>query len=122
MTTSAHPGPGAQAWPAAEEIGDWADGGGDWADPEYAALAEKLARRPPHQPEAVAGHVDQAAASRWHQAQTELASLIREGNRLDLDQPAAGRGEPLPGSLADWMARRVRELEEAEAGRPEAEA
>jgi hypothetical protein len=68
------------------------------------------------------GHVDPAAAARWHQAQTELAGLIREENRTaGLDQPEADRKELLPDSLGDWMARRVCELEEAEADQPEAE-
>jgi hypothetical protein len=67
------------------------------------------------------GHVDPAAAARWHQAQTELVGLIREENRVGLDQPEAERRELLPDSLGDWTARRVCELEEAEADQPEAE-
>lgn len=60
------------------------------------------------------GHVDPAAAARWHQAQTEMVGLIREENRASIDQPAAGRAPVLPDSLADWMETRVSQLERAE--------
>jgi hypothetical protein len=63
------------------------------------------------------GHVDQAAAARWHQAQTELADLIREENRI-VGQPAEA-ARVLPDSLADWMSTRVSQLEQAS---PELEA
>jgi hypothetical protein len=77
------------------------------------ALAEKLTRRPPPQPEAEAGHVDPAAAARWHQAQSELVGLIRADNRVLDRAPEAER--LLPDSLGDWIEKRVAELEEAEA-------
>jgi hypothetical protein len=70
---------------------------------------------------AEAGHVDPAAAARWHQAQAELVDLIREDNR-GLDRPPEADREPLPDSLADWMEKRVDELEQAEVDEPEAEA
>jgi hypothetical protein len=64
------------------------------------------------------GHVDPAAAARWHQAQAEMAALIRAENRLSAGHPDAGRAELLPASLADWMENRVAELEQAEASQP----
>jgi hypothetical protein len=65
-----------------------------------------------------AGHVDPAAA-RWHQAQTELAGLIRaEGRTLAADPEAAA---VLPDKLGPWMEQRVAELEQAEADEPEIE-
>jgi hypothetical protein len=58
------------------------------------------------------GHVDQAAAARWHRAQTELVGLIRaEGRTLAANPDAA---PVLPDSLADWMEQRVSQLEQAE--------
>jgi hypothetical protein len=64
-----------------------------------------------------AGHVDPAAAARWHQAQTELAGLIRaEGRTLAADPQAAAL---LPDGLGPWMEQRVAELEQAEASEPE---
>ena len=66
-----------------------------------------------------AGHVDPAAAARWHQAQTELVDQIRADNRVLNRAPEAER--TLPPSLADWMTSRVTELEQAEATQPEAE-
>jgi hypothetical protein len=63
-----------------------------------------------------AGHVDPAAAARWHQAQTELAGLIRaEGRTLAADPQAAAL---LPGELGPWMEQRVAELEQAETAEP----
>lgn len=64
-----------------------------------------------------AGHVDPAAAARWHQAQTELVGLIHRENRILGQDPEARR--LLPDSLGDWMENRVAELEQAEASEPE---
>jgi hypothetical protein len=65
------------------------------------------------------GRVDPAAAAWWHQAQTELAGLIRQEARTTDQVPEAG-GEPLlPGSLGDWMEQKVAELEQAQATEPE---
>ena len=47
------------------------------------------------------GHVDPAAAGRWHQAQSELASLIRDETQT-IGQAGAEREVLLPDSLADW--------------------
>jgi hypothetical protein len=68
----------------------------------------------PDAPQAIGpdGHVDPAAAARWHKAQTELVGLIREENQIIAQDPAA---EPLlPDELAPWMASRVAELEQEE--------
>jgi hypothetical protein len=63
------------------------------------------------------GRVDPAAAARWHQAQTELAGLIRaEGRTLAADPEAA---PVAPAELAPWLEQRVAELEQAEADEPE---
>jgi hypothetical protein len=63
------------------------------------------------------GHIDPAAAARWHQAQTELAGLIRaEGRTLAADPQAA---PVLAGELAVWMEQRVAGLEQAETAEPE---
>jgi hypothetical protein len=67
-------------------------------------------------PEAIQpdGHVDPAAAGRWHQAQTELVVLIRaEGRTLAADPEAAA---VLPDELGPWMEQRVAELAEPEIG------
>lgn len=66
-----------------------------------------------------AGHIDPAAAARWHQAQSELASLIREENQAIGQGPEAQREALLPDSLADWLAMRVAQLEHPEAIEPE---
>jgi hypothetical protein len=171
MTTSADPGPDAQAWPAQEEaereffdpdnaehariLGEtgeaaertaqenagipWADGPDrtyEQMERDAKALAEPepepsweddLRSGTPHDvpghqvvgahsayphPGAEAGHVDPAAAARWHQAQSELVGLIRADNRVLDRAPEAAR--LLPDSLGDWMEKRVAELEEAE--------
>jgi hypothetical protein len=60
------------------------------------------------------GHVDPAAAGRWHQAQTELVELIRaEGRTLAADPEAAA---VLPDELGPWMEQRVAELADPEIG------
>ncbi|HET6190485.1 MAG TPA: hypothetical protein VFE59_26215 [Trebonia sp.] len=67
-------------------------------------------------PEAIQpdGHVDPAAAGRWHQAQTELVELIHaEGRTLAADPQAA---PVLPDELGPWMEQRVAELAEPEIG------
>lgn len=65
------------------------------------------------------GHVDPAAAARWHRAQAEMAAVIRAENRLSPGHPGAGGAALLPASLGDWMENRVAELEQAEASQPE---
>jgi hypothetical protein len=63
-----------------------------------------------------AAHVDPAAAARWHQAQTELAGLIRAENRARAADPHVA--SVLPGKLGAWMEQRAAELEQAEADQP----
>jgi hypothetical protein len=58
------------------------------------------------------GHVDQGAAARWHQAQTELAGLIREEGRTLAANPDAA--PVLPDQLAPWLEQRVSQLEQTE--------
>ena len=88
------------------------------ADPAAPEAPPKTTLPGPGTPPAIQadGHVDPAAAARWHQAQTELAALIRAENRLSA---GPGREALLPASLADWMENRVAELEQAEASQPE---
>lgn len=86
--------------------------------PAAAVTAQKITLPGPRALSAIQadGHVDPAAAARWHQAQAELTALIRAQNRLSAD---AGRAALLPASLADWMENRAAELEQAEATQPE---
>ena len=62
------------------------------------------------------GHVDPAAAARWHQAQTELAGLIREENQAIARDPEAT--PLLPGGLGPWLEQRVSQLEQAGKSEP----
>ena len=82
------------------------------------SAARDLDVAPPRRTAAIQadGHVDPAAAARWHQAQTELVGLIQEESRASVDQPDADRAAVLPDSLADWMENRVTELEQSEPG------
>lgn len=86
--------------------------------PVAAAVPPAIALPDPGAPSAIQadGHVDPADAARWHQAQAELAALIRAENRLSAD---AGLVALLPASLTEWMENRVAELEQAEASQPE---
>jgi hypothetical protein len=91
--------------------------------PEIAGRSEEVQEKAawqethPARQAAEVGHVDQAGATRWHQAQTELVGLIREENQIVGQAAEAER--VLPDSLADWMGTRVAQLEQAS---PEPEA
>lgn len=108
--------PGVRAQAGQPELADHPGQAGASADVEANGWP---GRKPGPEATREDGHVDPAAAGRWHQAQTELAGLIREDNRI-LDQ-APETERALPGSLSDWMASRVAELEQAETAEPEAE-
>jgi hypothetical protein len=84
---------------------------------------QEINREAGGQPEAVqeTGHINPATAARCRQAQTELVGLIRGESRALGQEPEAER-QVLPASLADWLAGRVAELEQAEANEPEIEA
>jgi hypothetical protein len=83
------------------------------------ARTETVPATPAAEASQEAVHVDPAAAARWHQAQAEMAALIRAENRLGTGHPGPGRAALLPASLADWMENRVAELGQAEASQPE---
>lgn len=86
---------------------------------QYLSRPETVPAAPAAEASQEAGHVDPAAAARWHQAQAEMAALIRAENRLGTGHPGPGRAALVPGSLANWMENRVAELGQAEASQPE---